>query len=444
MAGGTFDTQNKVRAGVYIKFKSAPATSFAVGTRGTVAICEPLSWGPVATVTEIDASADLVPITGYALTDPHNRFLQEMFKGTNRTAGPETVLLYRPAAGGAVAASGTAGTLGITANYAGSRGNDITVAITAIPDTTDFTVETIVDGVVMDSQIAASGADLTANAWVTFTGTDTLTATAGVALEGGADGTVASSAYASFLTAIEPYHFDILCYDGTDTTVISAFQIFIERIAAENGQYAQLVAANMTDPDSRFCINVCSGATLDDGTVLTPAQTTWWVAGAEAGALYNESLTYAQYPGAVAVSPVLTNAGYISGINAGQFLLLADRDSVKVESDIDSLTTLTAEIGAVYKKNRVMRLCNQIANDIFAEFSANYIGVINNDEVGRSRFKGAICGYLLDIQANGGIQNFDPDDVEVLAGQWIDAVVITVAIQVVDAAEKIYITVEVS
>lgn len=443
MAGGTWETQNKVRAGVYIRFRSAPSTEFAAGTRGTVAICEPLSWGPVGEVTEITASTDLSTITGYPLSDPHNRFLQEMFKGTNRTAGPETVLLYRPTGGG-VAATNTIGNLSISAKYPGVRGNDIAILSIANVDTNDYTIETIVGGELVDSQIGATVADLTNNAWVEFSGEGALEDSTGVYLTGGTDGSVSASAYTSFLEAIEGYHFDILCYDGADSDVISAFIAFIKRIAADNGQYAQLVAANVTNPDSRFVINVCTGVTLDDGTTLTPAQTCWWVAGAEAGALYNQSLTYASYPRAINVSPVLNNQDSIAAINAGKFILFSDRNSVKVETDINSLVTPTQDISAVFKKNRVMRLCNQIANDIFEEFSNGYIGVVNNNEEGRSRFKAAVVGYMLDLEANNGIQNFDPDDVEVVAGAFIDAVVITVAIQVVDAAEKIYLTVEVA
>ena len=443
MAGGTWETQNKVRAGVYIRFRSAPSTEFAAGTRGTVAICEPLSWGPVGEVTEITASTDLSTITGYPLSDPHNRFLQEMFKGTNRTAGPETVLLYRPTGGG-VAATNTIGNLSISAKYPGVRGNDIAVLSIANVDTNDYTIETIVGGELVDAQTGSTVADLTDNAWVEFTGEGALEDSTGVYLTSGTDGSVSASAYSSFLEAIEGYHFDILCYDGTDSDVITAFVAFIKRIASDNGQYAQLVAANLTSPDSRFVINVCTGVTLDDGTTLTPAQTCWWVAGAEAGALYNQSLTYASYPGAVKVSPVFNNQESIAAVNAGEFVLFSDRGGVKVETDIDSLTTTTQDISAVFKKNRVMRLCNQIANDIFTEFSNGYIGIVNNNEEGRSRFKAAVVGYMLDLEANNGIQNFDPDDVEVVAGSFIDAVVITIAIQVVDAAEKIYLTVEVA
>lgn len=90
-----------------------------------------------------------------------------------------------------------------------------------------------------------------------------------------------------------------------------------------------------------------------------------------------------------------------------------------------------------------MRLCNTIANDIYAQFSANYIGTTNNNEEGRALFRGAIVGYLQEIQNGQGIQNFTADDVEVLAGNEVDAVVVNIAIQPVDSVEKIYMTITV-
>lgn len=444
MAGGNWTDQNKVRSGVYIRFKTATASSIQVGDRGVIAICEPLSWGAIGQVMEIDASTDMASVTGYDITAPENRFLREIFKGSNRTSAPVKVLLYRPSASGSAQATATIGNLVATAAYAGARGNDISVAVSLNADEESYTVSTIVAGDVVDMQVGAEVADLVNNDWVTWSGEGALSTNTGVPLEGGANGTVAASAYSAFLSVIEAYKFDILCYDGDDTDVIGAFESFIKRIAEENGQYAQLVVANATNPDSRFVINVVSGVVLDDGTTLTPAQVTWWVAGVQAGAKYNESLTYASYPSAVAVSPAKTNSEIISAINAGDFILNSDDGIVRVETDINSLISYTSDIGKVFRKNRVMRLCNQIANDIYAQFSANFIGVVNNNEIGRSRFKSVIVGYLLSIQANQGIQNFDADDVVVMQGNDIDAVVVNLAIQPVDAIEKIYMTIEVA
>ncbi len=46
MAGGTWTSQNKIQPGVYINTKSRGNLSVSIGEKGTVAIAEPLSWGP--------------------------------------------------------------------------------------------------------------------------------------------------------------------------------------------------------------------------------------------------------------------------------------------------------------------------------------------------------------------------------------------------------------
>lgn len=53
MAGGTWTAQNKVRPGVYIRFRSAAGAGLTPGDRGTATICEALSWGPVGQVMEV-------------------------------------------------------------------------------------------------------------------------------------------------------------------------------------------------------------------------------------------------------------------------------------------------------------------------------------------------------------------------------------------------------
>lgn len=500
MAGGTWTAQNKVRPGVYIRFRSAADAGLPPGDRGTATICEALSWGPVGQVMEVEAGADMTAFTGYGITEPQNLFLREIFKGTDRTSGPKTVLLYRPSVPGMAAAkalipaeeeaspvdpggetsapsngqtgettpepgrtavsnSDTSGSsevqtddppaaagLLVTANYPGSRGNGISIIIAEETDGT-FLVSTVVDHEIVDQQEAETAEDLKANDWVTFSGSP-LAATAGVTLSGGEDGesTVPASAYASYLEAIEPYPFDVMIYDGADETVKAALVSFIKRMAEENGQYSQLVAANLGNPDSMYVINVQSSVILSDKTVLTPEQVTWWFGGATAGARYNESLTYARYPGAVGVAAKLTNSGYTQALQAGQLVLSADNNSgfVRVEQDINSMVTFSPDFGRPFRKNRVLRLCSTIANDVYQKFSENFIGVVHNNPPGRSRFQAVIVGYLLDIQANGGIQEFSASDVEVLPGGEIDAVVVNLALKVVDAVEKIYLTVVVS
>ena len=140
----------------------------------------------------------------------------------------------------------------------------------------------------------------------------------------------------------------------------------------------------------------------------------------------------------------MTNTAIETAITDGELVLVPYDDTVKVEYDINSLVTYNDEISDKYRKNRVMRLCNTIANDIYRQFSESFIGVVNNNAEGRDLFKSVIVGYLITIQNNQGIQNFDSEtDIEVLPGDDIDSIVVNLWIQPVDAVEKIYMTITV-
>lgn len=450
MAGGSWTAQNKVRPGIYINFTSKGSRTLTPGARGTLAGIRPLSWGPVGKLMAIDPSADVTPCIGYSITTPQAGFLREALKGTDVTGGPTKILLYRPAAADAAAASaslgGEGGGLTATALYPGVRGNDISITITEqVDEENAFTVATLVDGVQVDRQTARTGKDLLPNAWVAFTGDAALTAAAGVALTGGADGTVSPQAYSDFLTALEPYSFDALVYDGTDSAVRQAFTAFVQRISSQEGRYAQLVTTGAEHTDSRFVINCRSGVVLEDGSALTPQEAVWWLAGAEAGAQYYQSLSCASYPGAVDVSPRLTGSQIEADILAGNIVLSEEFGKVRVETDINTLTAFTPEIGEVFKKNRTMRCCNSLANDIYREFSQNYLGKVSNNEAGRALFQAAILSYLLTMYSKGALrQRPVGEDVEVLPGDAVDSIVVNLALYLADAVEKIYMTVTVS
>ena len=146
----------------------------------------------------------------------------------------------------------------------------------------------------------------------------------------------------------------------------------------------------------------------------------------------------------MAAYPKLTDDQAAAAIEAGQIAFIDDFGIVKICSDINSKTTVTPTEGAEFEKNRVMRVIMQLCNDTYEHFANHYIGKVDNTDTGRSLLRGWLVGYLNGMQANGGIQNFVEDDVEVLAGDSIDAVLINVAIQPVDAVEKIYMSVTVS
>ena len=79
----------------------------------------------------------------------------------------------------------------------------------------------------------------------------------------------------------------------------------------------------------------------------------------------------------------------------------------------------------------------QICNDLWLQYSKQYIGKVDVNDSGMKLIKGYGINYLNTIQANGGIQNFIPDDF-VVKQLDVDALTIGLAVQPVDSLEKIY------
>ena len=452
MAGGVWTAQNKILPGYYLNVRAAAPSTLNYGVSGVAAICEPMSWGPVATPITIDSNTDVFQTLGYDLgTSEKMLFLRELFlgattpDGTPRVGGAASVLLYRPAAAGAAQAKATMGNLTATAKYPGIRGNDITITISADADNDGyFFVETSVGGAVQDSQHVNAIASLTANGWVTFTGTGALAAAVATALTGGLDGTVAASAYASFLTVVEPLAFNVLIYDGTDSTVAASFVTFVNRLRDEQGLKIRLVTSGSESADNEAITSIANGMKLSKGTTLTAAQCCWWIGGCSAGATYYQSLTYAVHPGAVDVSPKYTLTQMKENVMAGKLTFFEDDGTVRILEDINTLTTFTATKNDAFSRNRVMRVLDYIANSLYRAFADYNIGQTDNNSSGRDLVKKEVVGLLKTMQANNGVQNFSNADVTVLPGEASNAITIDLAVQPVDAVEKIYMTMTVN
>lgn len=249
------------------------------------------------------------------------------------------------------------------------------------------------------------------------------------------------------LATLKTVQFNTLCYpyDGVpESANKAAIATWIQAMRDDEGVKCQAVLANHV-ADSESIINVAQGVAMSDGTILTAAQATAWVAGATAGASITTSNTGMKYVGAVDVSPRMTKSEMETAIKDGKFIFKVDMaQNVTAVYDINSLTTITVDKGKMFTKNRVIRTIDNIANDITKIFEASYVGKVNNNDEGRSLLKASLVDYFATLQNMGAVQNFETGDIVVNPGDDSDAVVITAAIQPVDSVEKIYITVNLS
>lgn len=433
MAGGTFLSQNKVRAGVYINFRTADTSQTAVGERGTAAVALPICFGP-AGLTAVDSDTDVRAVFGYKAGDAALLGLREAAKRASR------VLVYRLGGGGK--ASGTGGNLTVTAKYGGSRGNALKVTVTAEGEL--YRVETWLDGERVDSQLAADIAGLAGNSWVDFSGSGALAAQAGIVLTGGSDDDVEDSDWEAYFSALETADFETFAVSAEESTVKAAALAFVKKMREEEGVKIQGVLAGYPQADYEGIISVKNGVILEDGTEISKEDATAYAAGMTAGAQVNESNTYGRYDGAVDVDERYTNSEITAAIQAGEWVFIPRSGGVVVEQDVNTFTSVSADKGAAFSKNRLVRVMDTIANDVKSLFEEKYLGKTGNSTDGRSLFKAELAGYFAQLEELGAIDGFDSqEDLTVLAGNTADAVVVEAAIRPVDSMEKLYMTVEI-
>ncbi|WP_201008187.1 phage tail sheath family protein [Paenibacillus glycanilyticus] len=438
MAGGTFTMQNKVRPGVYVNVGGKGQALGTLGIRGIAAMALPLSWGAPQKMITLEAGDDSLTKLGYDLNAGSILPVREALKRA------KTLFIYRLNTG--EKATITIGQLTATAKYGGIRGNDLMVVIeNNIDDSAKYDVKTFVDQAQADQQTVTTISELKANDWVDWTGTGALTPSAGAPLAGGTNGAVTNADHLNFLSALELFDFNTVAYVGTDNTLKNVYTSFVKRLRDDEGKKVQAVVENDPAADYEGVISVKNGVVLGDGTILTAAQATAWVAGATAAADVNESLTYSVYDDAVDVSPRYTNSQINAALRNGEFVFTASNGRAVVEQDINSLTSFTAEKTKAFSKNRVIRVLDGINNDFVRIFSDYYLGKVSNNAAGRNLLKSECINNIGTLQGIGAVQNFDAQkDISVYAGQETDAVNIDLNVQPVDSVEKIYITVTVN
>lgn len=426
LGGGVWVTQNKKLPGSYINFVSVKGASGTLSERGVVALPLALNWGAdgVTTLTADDFYNRSDKILGYKYTADEMKGLREVFKNATK------VLIYNLSVGGVKASNNYA-----TAKYAGVRGNALKIAVTKTTDS-QFKVQTLLDNKEVDVQTVSAIADLVSNDYVDFKTDADLAENAGLALSGGTNGTTTGDEWTTALSTLETYTFNVLGAVTTDETVKATVINWTKRMRDEMGVKFQSVVFNKAS-DYEGVINVVN-------KVGETADIVYWVAGAQAGCAVNKSCTNKTYDGEYAIDVNYSQDELIDAINKGQFVFHRVGDEIRVLTDVNSLVTITEDKGEVFKSNQTIRVIDQIGNDIAAIFNNRFIGKIPNDNAGRISLQNAIVSHHKELQDIRAITDFTAEDVTVAEGNDKKSVLVTDNITVVNAMEKLYMTVVVS
>lgn len=488
MSGGIWSASdaanNSTRPGVYINFLSQAQLGTQPESNGVVMVLGTADWGLVNGVTTITSELEVAEAFGSAGT--LGLLVSQALRG-----GAATVKAYRMAVS-ASAAEATlslndtatptpAAALTLTAKYEGARANDFEVSVAVNANDAakkDMTITengliletfTFTDNDDLVDQINGNVAGINASRYVTaaVAGADdrTVANLAATAMAGGNSGlSVTATEFAAALASIETEDWDILVPSDTTTSGIQAsVRTYVARLRDEGKKVVAVMGGQSTSGmDSATLASALTSAISDaqststgnhegivrvfpgivdeiSGAALSGAQSASRVAGMIGAASFNSSIT--KHPtGATEVTSRLTNAQIKQAMAGGLCVLVAQQGEAVVESGVNTLTTYTDTKSRDFRKIRVVRAIDAVAETITASLDGAVIGYVSNDENGKLYTIGLIQAALDVFRQAGAIE----------AGYSVvptpgavadrDEFFVTIGLTPIDSIEKVFIT----
>lgn len=425
LGGGTFINQNKKLPGTYINFASVQRASSSIGERGIAAMAIEMDWGKDGEIIEVTSehfAKNSLKIFGYEYANEKLKGIRDLFKNVKKA------YFYR-------LNSGNKATNDLaTAKCSGIRGNDIKVVIAKnIDDESKYDVSTYFETKQVDVQTVKAVSELVDNDYVTFT-METIEITAGKALTGGTNGEINGETHQSFLDKLEAYQVNAVGCVAKDEATSSLYVQYVKRLREEQGIKFQVVLFN-NNANYEGVVNV-KNTTVENETAAV-----YWVTGLIAGCEINKSNTNKTYDGEYTINADYTQTQLGMAIDNGEFVLHKVGNEIRVLVDINSLVSITNDKGEEFKSNQTIRVLDQIASDVASVFNSKYLGKIANNEAGRTSLWSDIVTLFKDYQTLQAIENFEDSDVSVEIGNDKRSLSIDTSVQVINAMEKLYMTV---
>jgi hypothetical protein len=427
MTGGYWETQNKVRPGSYINFKTNDLVSSGLNSTGPVAIPLALDWGETGKFIKITSVSEFKELFGKVLSDLVP--IREAFKGAGQ------VIVYN-LNGVGVKATATSGTFVATAKYTGVDGNKISVTVTVGLAGTS-TVKTFFDSVQVDSQVVATAAELVANAFVTFGGALPV-ADATLTLLGGTTVAATNESHSDCIVGLDTQDFKVVAVGTADDTIKLLYALKVKEWRSQ-GKNVTLVTNDYNTADHEGVVSVLNGVTLEGNEVLTAKDSLYFYAAAYANATTN-SLTYTEYPGAIDCERK-THDEIVQALQDGHIVYTFNNDRVVVEQDINTYRSFTVEKNQDFRKNKLVRSMDIVSNSTQNVFSTFFIGKVTSDDNGRDLFKQQLMKVVLDPLVRSEALTYVSEDISITQGAEKDAVLVNMGIKFNDAMEKLYMTV---
>ena len=408
-----YDSEDKLRPGVYIKTVVEPSNNVTTTGKGATAIGLQMDWGDEGKLIECNQTdyfaGNCKSQLGYSLSNT-----EKLLPFTLALSNCYKAYFYRLNQGG-VKATIDVGDVTFTAKYTGIVGNNIKVVIAAdTPSTGKYTFSIYLDSVKEESYILSKVDDFKeiTSKWIDITvadGATSITATAGATLTGGTNGTVGATALADFFDSLNYTHIDTIAINDATTESQKTLADWAVEQNANGKEFQAVVIDQLLDNES--IISTYNQGYKTSTYEVTPELLTILIAGARAGCQLNASLAGKTISDATTITnPVTENAQIELLLKSGYFLLTYDIDgTVCIEEDQNSLVTYNDNKPEDMKYNQVVAVKSFI-NYQTAMVFRNYIGKFTNIDTVRKNIKSDIITTVYDyLLTLGAIEEYDSD-----------------------------------
>lgn len=459
MSGSWRVGEEKERPGVYRRHVNAGGSEIA-GTAENVGLAVVSgTWGPLNKPVVTDASDDIASIIGSG-------------KGANvitqmRIGGANTIMVVRVGSGGTPASvtlkdNKEADVVTLTTLYPTSRALTVTIKESLEDETQKLAI--IQEGTKELEAVAfTAGATEVAGIVAAFAdsvyvkavkkadGSGTLKNISQSKFSGGTDPTVNTEAYSAGFEASEEETWDGVAVDSDDPAVHTLLYTFINR-KFEEGMYPYACvgepksvaidtriqhAAAFNDYKMHYVLNSWVGT---DGVVYEGYLAAARILGMIIAVASNASLTHSVITGAASLNEALKNATIKKALKSGCLVLsLSKSRQVWIEKAINTLTVLSADQDAGWKKIRRMKTRFELEDRIDATLEA-MDGTSDNNDNGRATVMSAIVD-ILDAMAGenkveaGGTVTLDTSNPPKGDSAWFN-----ISVDDIDSMELIYLT----
>lgn len=193
------------------------------------------------------------------------------------------------------------------------------------------------------------------------------------------------------------------------TTIVS----YIKSKRKNDKKTVKAVVAN-SEADNVGIINFTTGGIIVGEETYTAQQYTARIAGILAGLPLSRSATYFVLSEVTAIEE---HENPDTDIDNGELILVNDGEKVKIGRGVNSLTTVTADMKADYKKIKIVEVMDMMTDDIRDTFNDDYVGQVPNITDNQILFIVAVKAYFRGLVAESILDtNYDNTvDIDVVA-----------------------------